>query len=675
METETLLFIILAAFTALLISVFQYIFKNKEKSQLNYWLSFFRFLSIFFILILFINPSIKKNTIEIIKPNLVVAVDNSTSIKYNSQSKKVESIVALFENDAALNAKFSINYYGFGNNLYVLDSLNFNENQTNLAIPFQEFSKLYSTSLNPVVLISDGNQTVGSNVEFVNYKSPVFPFIVGDTTILEDIYIHQLNVNKFTTLNNKFPVELFINYTGTKSISKRLNIYHKGTTVYSKQLHFSKAETIQTESFFLTATAKNTQYYTATIEELKNEQNTLNNTKNFSIHVIEETSKILILTSVIHPDLGMLKRSIESNKQRSVTISNIFNFKGNLSDYQLIILNQPSEEFKKVVDEIKVEKLNYFIISGLSTNWDFLNKSQLNFKKNIISTTENYHPIFNSNYASFLSNDIGFSEFAPLEDSFGDVTFSSPYNVLLFKKIGAIKTEKPLLATFENNNQRGAILLGENSWRWRMNSFSSTKTFEFFDGFMSNLIQYLASNQKNKRLTVSAEPIYYANETIGISASYLDKNFNFDTRAKLWFTFSNKENNSLKKIPFAILQSKFAVELSNIPAGEYEYTVSVENQTTTVSGSFKILPFEVEQQFTNANDEELKIVAAKTNGTIFYANQETELIENLIADLRFKSIQKTNVIKTPLIDWKWILGLIVFLLSVEWFTRKYFGKI
>jgi len=675
METETLLFILLALFASLLIALFQYVFKNNEKGQLKYWLSFLRFLAYFCILLLIINPSIKKSTTKIVKPNLVIAVDNSTSIKNISQNTAIENLVKLFKNNEGLNKKFSIEYYSFGNNVTVLDSLNFNEKQTNLALPFEEFTKLYKTETAPVIVITDGNQTVGSNVEFVNYKSPVFPFIVGDTTVFEDIYIRQLNVNKFTNFKNKFPVELFINYVGTNSVLKKLNIFHKGKIIYSKELQFLKTSAIKTESLFLTAEEQGTQYYTAKISALDNEQNKINNSKSFSINVIKEKSKILILTSIIHPDLGMLKKSIETKQQRSVTIFNINDFTGKLSDFQLIVLNQPTKEFKNVFEQINSKKLNYFIISGLSTDWDFLNKIQHNFSKNVISQAENYYPIFNSNFASFLNDDIGFSDFSPLEDHFGDVSFSIPYQALLFQQIGMIKTEKPLLATFENNNQRGAILLGENSWRWRMNSYTETKTFEFFDGFISKLVQYLASNQKDKRLSVSVEPIYYANETIRISANYLDKNFNFDTRAKLWLIVSNKAANFLKKIPFAELDSRFTAEVSNLPSAEYEYTVSIENQVLTESGSFKILPFEVEQQFANANDKPLKIVAVKTNGTVYYSSEEAKLIKNLNTDPRFKSIEKANIIKTPLIDWKWILGFILFFLSAEWFTRKYFGKI
>ncbi len=169
--------------------------------------------------------------------------------------------------------------------------------------------------------------------------------------------------------------------------------------------------------------------------------------------------------------------------------------------------------------------------------------------------------------------------------------------------------------------------------------------------------------------------MYYANEIIQISASYLDENFNFDNRARLWLTVSNRDNNFLKKIPFVVTNNTFNVSLSNIPFGEYLYTVSVEDQDESTSGSFKIVPFEVEQQFTSSNDTQLKILADKTAGKIFYSGQENALISELKSDDRYKSIQQITSIKTPLIAWKWLLGLIILFLSVEWFTRKYFGKI
>ena len=675
METATLLYIILATFIALLLAAFQYLYKSKEKSQLNYWLSFLRFLTFFSIFILLINPSINKRVIDIVKPNLLVAVDNSASIKYNEQNITVTNALDLFKSNSELNSKYEVAYYSFGKEVQLIDSLVFNETETNIYKPLQNFSKIYKEGINPVVLITDGNSTSGTTIEFSTYKSPVYPLVVGDTSVIEDIYISQLNANKYSFINNQFPVELFVNYTGNKAASKRLSIIHKGKTIHKEVLSFSKTENSKISNFFITASNRGVQYYTATIEAIENEQNTINNSKTFSVEIIEEKSEIAIVTSVIHPDLGMLKKSIESNKQRSVKVHNINDPELELSNYQLVILYQPTKNFEKIFAEIIDKELNYFVVSGTSTDWDFLNAAQPFFKKENSTVTENYLPEFNPNYASFINVNIGFDSFAPLNSEFGDLIFSIPYQTLLYKKIGAITTEQPLLVTFENDAQKVGLLIGENSWRWRMSSFTTTKSFDAFDGFISNLMQYLTSNLKNKRLNTSVKSLFYANETIKVTANYFDKNLNLDTRAKLWLTVINEEKNYINKIPFAIENNRFVAELSNIPPDEYSYVVTVENQSERVSGNFKILPFDVEEQFSQSNDSGLKILSKKTSGKTFYSDETADLIQTLVNAEASKSIQKSTIIKTPLIDWKWILGLILFLLSLEWFTRKYYGRI
>ncbi len=675
MEFLSSVLLIVAFLAALLIAYFQYFYKSKEKSQYIYWLFFIRFSVLFSIFLLFINPSLKKMNIEIVKPNLVVAIDNSSSIKYNKLSETVENLVALLKKNTDLNEKFDIKYFSFGSKVNILDSLAFNEPKTNLAEPLIEFSKIVAEKVSPTILISDGNQTIGNNIAYTNYKNPVFAYVVGDTTSSEDLYIHQINVNKFSYINNKFPVEVFVNYNGGNKVSKQLSVFYKGKSIYTKQLEFSSKENAQVDSFFLEAKEEGNQYYTVKIEALKNEVNSFNNSKTISVNVLKEQSKIAVISSIIHPDLGLLKKAIESNKQRSVTFLDPANLKNELSNFQLVVLYQPNNSFKTIIQQLKAKSIHYLIVTGTKTDWNFLNNNQQVFSKKAIAQTENFSPVLNMDYSSFQLKDIGFSNFAPLEDLFGAVKFNAPFNTLLFQKIGNFNTENPLLATFDDNGQKGGVLLGEGIWRWRMNSYSVNKSFEPFDGFMANLIQFLGSNKSMNRLQVTAEALYYSNETILFSANYLDANYNFDSRAKLWLTVSNKATNFSNKIPLSVGSHGFYTELNKLPSGDYNYSVRVENQTDTVAGTFTILPFEIEQQYSNSTDEQLKLVAQNTGGALFYEQQEDALISKLLEENVFKSIQKSTIEKTPLIDWKWLLGFIILLLSIEWFTRKYFGKI
>ncbi len=675
MEIETIVLLIAGFLFSIITAYFQYLYKIKEKSQLDYWLSFLRMLSLFSIVFLLVNPTYKNLIISTTKPNLIVAVDNSSSIKFNNQSSTVLQLLKELKENSELNSKFNLNYFSFGTSVKVLDTLAFNESKTAIEAPLNEISLVFKDNVSPTILITDGNQTIGKSVLNTNFKNPLYPFIVGDTTKVEDIYINQLNVNKFTYINNQFPVEVFINYNGTKTITKQLAVYHNKQKILSKNLQFSSIKSVVNESFFIEGKESGLQNYSVKIEELEKEKNVLNNSNYFSVDVIKEQSKILILSSIIHPDLGFFKKSIESNKQRTVSIYTIENFKGKLEDYELVILYQPNNKFKTILSTISNKSINYLLVTGLKTDWNFLNSNQTIVQKNVTTQVETYKPLFNSSYSTYQINDIGFKNFEPLDAIFGAVKITIPHSIIFHQKIGAIETQNPLLATFSLNNQKGALLFGENSWRWRMNSYLETKSFEQFDGFMANLIQYLTINKSSNRLSVFAESMYYSNDLISISANYLDNNYVFDERAKLWITVSNKENGFIKKIPFSLNNSSFNAEFVSLAEGDYNYAISVENQKETFTGKFTVLPFEIEQQTSTSNDKDLIKVSEATNGAIFYNDQGKMVIDKLLSDNQYKSIQKSTIEKTPLIEFKWVLVLIVLLLSIEWFVRKYYGRI
>ncbi|MDP3311898.1 VWA domain-containing protein [Lutibacter sp.] len=676
MGLATVFQVILAVLIALFVSYFQYFHKTTgAKSNIAYLLSFLRFCTIFLVIILLFNPSIESTSSEITKPKLLIVADNSASIKYFKKEDVIINLITLFQKNKKLIDKFDIQYFSFGSGIKLLDSLNFKESQTNLSKPFTEFQSIYKKGINPVVLISDGNQTIGKSIEHIKYSSPVYSLIVGDTTKLEDISISQLNINQVTYINNKFPIELVVNYTGSKIISKKIEIFYKNKSVYSDILLFNGIDNTKTVSIFLNATMKGNQFYTAKIESLTNEKNTLNNSKEFSINVIEDQTNIILLSSINHPDVGMFKKSIESSKQRKVTVSLIKDFKENLNNYQLVILYQPNSQFKTIFNILEDTKKNYFIITGLSTDWTFLNGIQPNFSKKNGTSSSIYFASYNNSYATFLSTDLGFEKFPPLEDNSGDITLNKESQTLLYQKDINLNNTKPLAVTIENSEQKIGVLFGENSWKWRMESFKKNQHFEEFDTYFSNLFQYLASNSNATRLQVFSNPFYYGNDQLKISAIYLDNNYNFDYRAKLWLNLSKVDEKFEKRIPFSLFESRFNLELPNLPFGIYNYSITVENEDDSFNGTFKIIPFEVEHQFVNANDDVLKQFSENTEGKLFYADQIEMLLKELEEDSRFKGLQSTKTENTPLIDWKWLLGLLLFFLSLEWFTRKYYGKI
>ena len=82
MQIDNFLYIIGAVIIALLIAVFHYLYKSKNNKKVNILLTFLRFISLFSLFLLLLNLKFEQEIIKTVKPHLVVAVDNSKSIKY-----------------------------------------------------------------------------------------------------------------------------------------------------------------------------------------------------------------------------------------------------------------------------------------------------------------------------------------------------------------------------------------------------------------------------------------------------------------------------------------------------------------------------------------------------------------------------------------------------------------
>ena len=208
MQTLTVFYIILALLLSLLVAFFQYYYKVKNKPKVTVLLFGLKTMSLFLLILLLINPQIENTEIKNEKPVLSVLVDNSKSISFFKESNSVKEITTIFKENKRLNNKFSVDKFTFGESLQVLDSLSFSENETNIGKAIVSVNDLHRDKIAPIVLITDGNQTVGNAYEFLNSNQPIYPIIIGDTTNYFDVKISRLNVNKYSYIQNKFPVVL-----------------------------------------------------------------------------------------------------------------------------------------------------------------------------------------------------------------------------------------------------------------------------------------------------------------------------------------------------------------------------------------------------------------------------------------------------------------------------------
>ncbi|WP_400073209.1 VWA domain-containing protein [Zobellia russellii] len=675
MNTQTILLIILAVIVSLALVLFQYYYKNKLRGKLSIALSFLRFITYFCGFLLLINPKFTKNEYTTEKANLIVLADNSSSVA--TAKEEVHQTIENLKQSGAVQKRFVVDTYNFGSFLKEGDSLSFQEKNTNISQALSALKDIYATTNSAVVLLTDGNQTLGQDYDFNSSgrQLPIYPIAVGDTTRYEDLAISQVNTNRYAFLKNKYPVQIYVSYSGKRDVTVPVRIALNGKSVFRQNVSFSSINSSEVINTLLNANSVGTKNLKVTIGNLENERNTANNTREVVVEVIDEKTKIALVSTVMHPDIGALKKSIESNGQRSVSILSPTDDLKKFEGVDLFILYQPGPNFKGVFDYIENTKANTFTITGPKTDWNFLNGAQKSFTKNSYNQTEEVFAVTNSGFGLFNIADFSVEDFPPLQSSLGDIVLHGKNDILLTQRIKGVDLNQPLLAVFEEGKKRDAVLFGEHIWKWRMQNYRNEQSFKNFDDLIGKLTLYLASNKSRERLTLDYENTYTGSGDARISATYFDKTFVFDANAEMLLKLKNSETKITSEIPMLLRGNYYEADLSNLSAGKYDFTVSVKKENLSKSGSFTILDFDVEKQFLSTNYEKLQRLAQNTGGSLFYPNQNQDLIQDLLGDDRFLPTRKNKQNVVSLIDFGLLLGLMVIALAAEWFLRKYNGLI
>ena len=143
-----------------------YGYKSKQKGLLPWVFGILRFITLFSILLLIINPKFQSETYTIEKPKLPVLIDNSTSVGELDQMENVAELLQQLKENGDLNDKFDVSYYTFGSDFRESDSISFNEKNTNISKALTSTNELFKNQTAPTIVITDGNQTLGHDYEF-----------------------------------------------------------------------------------------------------------------------------------------------------------------------------------------------------------------------------------------------------------------------------------------------------------------------------------------------------------------------------------------------------------------------------------------------------------------------------------------------------------------------------
>lgn len=663
--------IALAAFLALIN------YKPWASKRVFWGLTALRALTFSVLFLLLLNLQYTRNTTKLIKPKLSVLVDNSQSIKFINKDSAALALLEQLKTNAELAKKFDLQYFYFDTDLKFSDELVFDAPQTNIGKAISEVHELYKDEIAPVLLISDGQQTVGTSYEYManQFEQKIYPLVLGDTVRYTDLRIKQINVNAYAFLDNTFPAEIFVQYNGTTDTTTVLEVFSGAKLVYREEINLSSENNTLIVSPKLKATQVGIQRYSARLRPLSDELIISNNRKPFALEVIDQKLDIALVSSQSHPDLRVFKSMVSNQKNYSIQRLTPEEFLKSSKDFAFVVLYQPNPSFADAYNFVKANNINTFTVGGPETDWTFLNTIQQHYAQEISQYKEAYQAVFNTNFDAFAVDPLDFEDFPPLQSDFGSVEIRMPHQVLLYKSVSGLETKNPLLFTYQAENTRHAVVLGSDLWKWRLKAYQLYNRFDEFDAFFNVVFQYLSTQKKADRLRVTHETVFDGTEPIAVYAQLYDENFQFNPNAQLEIEISSPQLDRPISFSFVQSESGYKAELSSLSSGTYQYQVRTKDREFVSSGQFEILAYNIETQFLNANYKALNQLANTTGGQLFLENQYSALLDELFKNSNYKTIQKISKKTVPLVDYKWLLLLLVLSLTAEWFIRKYNGYV
>jgi hypothetical protein len=675
MQINTVLLLIAAALAAGLLVYYQYYFRSKRGGGKRNIMAIFRFIALFASLLLLINPEIRQESVALEKRKLLLVSDNSASLVYTAADTVLLKALKEFK-EADLDERFDLQQYSFTNRIEIGDSLSFSGPVTDIGRALRDINDIVEQDESVLILLTDGNQTYGSDYEYFGSQSkfPIYSIVVGDTTNHEDLKIDQVNLNRYAFLKNKFPLESFISYQGQNSANTRYSIYMDDEQLYTENISLNTDKNSKRVTAFLEAKSVGIKNIRLEISSFSGERNKANNIRYASLEVLDEQTKVAIVSDILHPDIGALKKAIEANEQRAVSIIKPSTNREEWLKYDLFILYQPNSKFQALYTYLYQSGASRFTITGTQTDWRFLNNAQNSFERELIDLNDEILPVVNKGFAAFDIGNVDFWSFPPLESVLGEILLSKPHDVLLEQRIRGVDVGEPLLVIVGDGDRKEAMLFGENIWKWRMQSYRNNQNFEVFDALIGKIIRLLSTNSSRSRLNLDYENIYQGVESARIRATYFDQAYQFDGNATLNIQIRLKDGIPTQR-SMLLKQGYYEVDLSDLEPGEYEFTVTVEQEELAKSGAFSILEYDVERLFLSSDYRKLNRLSERSGGDLYFPDNLDSLLTELYENPVFNPRQRSEQNVVSLIDYKFLLAAIVLALAIEWFLRKYQGLI
>ena len=657
-----------------------------ESPRLAYALAVLRGLATFLIILLLLNPIVRRESNTEIKPLLVFMHDHSASIpfafKTTDSVKYRNDIEAMLQE---LSTTYTIKKVEFGAEKRDTLSWQMNLPSTNLAQPLQQVVQEHeSNNLQAIILASDGIYNEGPSPLQTDWPGggSLFTIALGDTTLQRDAAVNRMFANKTVYLNDRIAIKADISALAAngETLQLRLLDARSGQTLQSQSVVVKSTRFTQSVEMIIPAERKGMQHYQLSITPINNEKNTRNNISDVFVEVLDGKEKILIVYNAPHPDIQSLKEALLGQKNYDVSVLPASQAPAKATGYDLVVLhNLPSSThpLTSLTQDIKLQGNGLWVIIGLQSKLQAVNalQSAIKAQSNGASVSD-LQAIPNNDFSYFTLPAIdGIQQLPPLVAPFGDYRTGANTQVLFKQQIGNVGTESPLWVCQQDGARRIAVTCGEGLWRWRLENYRLRKNTDLVDAFVVRTAQFAATRQDKRPFRVVVpKPVFFETEFITLDAELYNENRESVNTPDATITLFDETNKPLD-FTFNREGDTYSLPIGRLAEGNYRYeaTTALNGQVYKATGSFDVQAQDLESANLTADWSLLNQLSKQFNGRMEPATRLKALQDSLLAKKHTATL-RSQITAKPLIDYRWLFALLLLCLSAEWFLRKRHGQ-
>lgn len=646
-------------------------------------LAVIRALSVTLILWLLFSPLIKRVSYTLEKPIVIIAQDKSQSAGtfipagFNPEKYKQD----LQQLSKELSAQYEVKTYSFSDQVSSGLDFGYKGKLTDASVLATRLNDEFANrNVGAVILATDGIfNRGGSPTELSALKAPVYTIALGDTIPKKDILISNVTNNDLVYLDNDFNLEIEVQAYQCKDQQTSLKISEEGKVIHEETLRFNNNVFSKEVPVQLKATKLGQHKYTVSLSGVTGEISVKNNNQQVIIEVIDGRQKVLIAADAPHPDIAALKSAISLNKHNEVSVAiNEELLKVDPNNYALIILYQlpGMQPLKAFVDKAQSSKKPLWYIIGAQSNLNQFNQVQ-----HLVSFQEDNGPLdytYSDVATAFTAFDLDavskkvISNFDPLQAPSGRIKVLGANQPVFNQRIGKMNTDRPQLFFMNDNGKKTGYLIGEGLWKWKLSEAKEGTGNPVFNDLISKIVSYLSvKDDKRKFRAYPVKSAFDENERVMFKALLYNDSYQPINTPDVNIEFRNEKG---KTYPFTFskFESSYQLDAGILPPGNYSYTANTSfgAQKYQAKGSFFVNVLNAEFQQTIANHHLLYQLSSQTNGKLFMPANLLGIKDELRKSEQMKTLSYEDLKYEELISLKWLLALILILLSTEWFIRK-----